>query len=46
MAWVRAVRAEIESGTYETAERIERTVERLLDVVGQTFLPGSIQIIT
>ena len=46
MARVRAVRAEIESGIYETAERIEGTVERLLDVVGQTFLPGSTQIIT
>ena len=34
IARVRAIRAEIESGTYETTERIKGTVERLLDVVG------------
>ena len=34
LARIRAFRAEIETGTYETAERIEGTVERLLDVVG------------
>ena len=34
IARVRAIRAEIESGTYETAAGIEGTVERLLDVVG------------
>ncbi len=29
-----AIRAEIESGTYETRERIEVTAVRLLDVIG------------
>jgi hypothetical protein len=33
MARVQAIRAEIENGTYETAERISGTVERLLDVI-------------
>ncbi len=34
IARVRAIRTEIASGIYETAERIEGTVARLLDVVG------------
>ena len=29
----RAIRAEIEAGTYETAERINGTVARILDVI-------------
>jgi hypothetical protein len=29
----RAIRAEICSGTYETQERIDRTVDRILDVI-------------
>ena len=33
VARVRAIRDEIESGTYETPERITGTVERLLDVL-------------
>ncbi len=33
IARVRAIRAEIESGTFETPERIAGTVKRLLDVV-------------
>lgn len=33
IARVRAIRAEIEGGTFETPERIAGTVKRLLDVV-------------
>lgn len=33
LAQIRAIRAEIASGTYETPERIEGTVRRLLDVI-------------
>ncbi len=33
-ARARAIRVEIESGAYETPERIRGTVERLLDVIG------------
>ena len=33
IARVRAIRDEIENGTYETPERINGTVERLLDVL-------------
>ena len=33
IARARAIRAEIENGTFETAERIKGTVERLLDVI-------------
>jgi hypothetical protein len=32
-AWLRAVRAEIAEGTYETRDRINGTVDRLLDVL-------------
>lgn len=32
-AWLRAIRAEISDGTYETPERINGTVDRLLDVL-------------
>ncbi|MHC4696165.1 MAG: hypothetical protein ACYTFA_05425 [Planctomycetota bacterium] len=34
IAQTRAIRAEIENGTYETPERIDRTAERVLDVIG------------
>jgi len=34
VARTRAIRAQIESGTYETPERINGTVARLLDVIG------------
>ncbi|MFQ5414939.1 MAG: flagellar biosynthesis anti-sigma factor FlgM [Phycisphaerae bacterium] len=34
LARVAAIRSEIARGTYETRERIDATVERLLDVVG------------
>ena len=34
IATTTAIRAEIEAGTYETPQRIEGTVERLLDVIG------------
>ena len=34
IARTRAIRAEILNRTYETPERIDRTVERLLDVIG------------
>ncbi len=33
-AKTQAIRAEIEAGTYETPERIEGTVARILDVIG------------
>lgn len=33
LARTRAVRAEIMAGTYETQERIDGTVERILDVI-------------
>ena len=33
LARTRAIRAEIENGTYETPERIERTAARLLDLL-------------
>ena len=33
LAQIRAVRAEIENGTYETPERLEATARRLLDVI-------------
>lgn len=33
IAKTRAIRAEIEAGTYETPERIQGTVQRLLDVL-------------
>lgn len=33
IAQIRAIRAEIADGTYETHERIEGTVRRLLDVI-------------
>lgn len=33
LAQIRAVRSEIENGTYENRERIDGTVERLLDVL-------------
>ncbi len=33
IARARAVRAEIEAGTYETPERLAGTVERLLDII-------------
>lgn len=33
IAQIRAVRAEIENGTFETKERINGTVDRLLDVL-------------
>lgn len=33
-ARVQAVREEIQAGTYETPERINGTVDRLLDVIG------------
>ena len=33
VARTRAIRAQIESGTFETPERINGTVERLLDVI-------------
>lgn len=33
LAQIRALRAEIESGTYETPHRLETTVRRLLDVI-------------
>ncbi len=33
IARVRAIRAEIQAGTYETPERINGTVDRLLDVL-------------
>ena len=34
LARTRAIRAEIENGTYETRERIEGTVKHLLDIIG------------
>lgn len=34
LARTRAIRAEIENGTFETPERIEGTVKHLLDVIG------------
>jgi len=34
LARTRAIRAEIANGTYETPERIEGTVNHLLDVIG------------
>ena len=34
IARTRAIRAEIINRTYETPERIDKTVERLLDVIG------------
>ena len=34
IARTRAIRAEIESGTFETPERINGTAQRLLDVIG------------
>lgn len=34
MARNNAIRSEIQSGSYETPERIAKTVERLLDVLG------------
>ena len=34
IAWRRAIRAEIENGTYETPERIDKTAQRVLDVIG------------
>jgi hypothetical protein len=34
VARTRAIRAEIENGTFETRRRIEGTVNRLLDVIG------------
>lgn len=34
LAKIRAVREEIEAGTYETPERIRGTVQRMLDIVG------------
>ncbi|MFQ5590416.1 MAG: hypothetical protein ACE5HE_04555 [Phycisphaerae bacterium] len=34
IARTRAIRAEIEEGTYETVERLDKTVERVLDVIG------------
>ncbi len=34
IARTRAIRAEIDNGTYETPERIDRTAERVLDVIG------------
>ena len=34
LARTRAIRAEILNNTYETPERIDTTVERLLDVIG------------
>jgi hypothetical protein len=34
IARTRAIRAEILNSTYETPERIDKTVERLLDVIG------------
>ena len=34
IARTRAIRAEIQSGTYETPERIQGTVTRLVDVLG------------
>jgi len=33
LAYTRAIRAQIENGTYETAERIDATAQRLLDVI-------------
>ncbi len=33
IAKTRAIRAEIEAGTYETRERLSGTVERLLDII-------------
>lgn len=32
-AQIRAIRTEIENGTYETATRIDRTVDRLLNIL-------------
>ncbi len=34
LARARAIRTEIENGTYETPERIDMTAQRLLDVIG------------
>ena len=34
IARARALRAEIQSGVFETPERIDGTIERLLDVIG------------
>ena len=34
IATTAAIRAEIEAGNYETPQRIESTVERILDVIG------------
>lgn len=34
LARLRAIRAEIADGTYETSERIAGTVDRMLDVIG------------
>ncbi len=34
LAKARAIRVEIAEGTYETADRIRGTVERILDVIG------------
>jgi len=34
IARTRAIRAQIENGTYETPERINGTAQRLLDVIG------------
>ncbi len=32
-AWIQSIRAEIHNGTYETPERINETVDHLLDVL-------------
>lgn len=32
-AWIQSIRAEIHNGTYETPERINKTVDHLLDVL-------------